>query len=167
MYLTFSGCFCGRFNHELVFGVSVKNLSKAERLMYGDSLMTHAMILTAVTDKVCIHKLCAQAHMWSANSPQTHTSRASQGFAVCLQRSNPLKFFRILSISFLVSKRSCSNTFSLWPSSCPRSFRRGRKGMKSGEWKTPGGTTVETKVQLFTFLSTKKVNWFLSSLVGW
>lgn len=41
-----------RFNHELVFGISVKNLSKAERLMYGDSLMTHAMILTAVTDKV-------------------------------------------------------------------------------------------------------------------
>lgn len=45
-------CLC-RFNHELVFGVSVKNLSKAERLIYGDSLMTHAMILTAVTDKVC------------------------------------------------------------------------------------------------------------------
>lgn len=43
---------CCRFNHELVFGVSVKNLSKAERLIYGDSLMTHAMILTAVTDKV-------------------------------------------------------------------------------------------------------------------
>uniref|UniRef100_A0A8C5CB56 Bleomycin hydrolase n=1 Tax=Gadus morhua TaxID=8049 RepID=A0A8C5CB56_GADMO len=39
------------FNHELVFGVSVKNLSKTERLMYGDSLMTHAMILTAVTEK--------------------------------------------------------------------------------------------------------------------
>lgn len=36
-----------------MFGVSVKNLSKAERLIYGDSLMTHAMILTAVTDKVC------------------------------------------------------------------------------------------------------------------
>ena len=47
-----------RFNHELVFGVSVKNLSKAERLIYGDSLMTHAMILTAVTDKVpCPNKL--------------------------------------------------------------------------------------------------------------
>lgn len=42
-----------RFNHELVFGISVKNLTKAERLIYGDSLMTHAMILTAVTDKVC------------------------------------------------------------------------------------------------------------------
>lgn len=44
--------FVCRFNHELVFGVTVKNLSKAERLIYGDSLMTHAMILTAVTDKV-------------------------------------------------------------------------------------------------------------------
>lgn len=44
--------FACSFNHELVFGVSVKNLSKAERLIYGDSLMTHAMILTAVTDKV-------------------------------------------------------------------------------------------------------------------
>ncbi|MBN3284698.1 BLMH hydrolase, partial [Polyodon spathula] len=39
------------FNHELVFGISVKNLSKAERLIFGDSLMTHAMVLTAVTDK--------------------------------------------------------------------------------------------------------------------
>lgn len=36
--------------------MSVKNLSKAERLIYGDSLMTHAMILTAVTDKVHFHK---------------------------------------------------------------------------------------------------------------
>lgn len=42
-----------RFNHELVFGISVKNLTKAERLIYGDSLMTHAMSLTAFTDKVC------------------------------------------------------------------------------------------------------------------
>lgn len=41
-----------RFNHELVFGVSVKNLNKAERLIFGDSLMTHAMVLTAVTEKV-------------------------------------------------------------------------------------------------------------------
>uniref|UniRef100_A0A8C1S765 Bleomycin hydrolase n=1 Tax=Cyprinus carpio TaxID=7962 RepID=A0A8C1S765_CYPCA len=39
------------FNHDLVFGISVKNLSKAERLIFGDSMMTHAMILTAVTDK--------------------------------------------------------------------------------------------------------------------
>ncbi|XP_030078231.1 bleomycin hydrolase [Microcaecilia unicolor] len=39
------------FNHELVFGLSVKNMNKAERLMFGDSLMTHAMALTAVTEK--------------------------------------------------------------------------------------------------------------------
>ncbi|XP_028662514.1 bleomycin hydrolase [Erpetoichthys calabaricus] len=39
------------FNHELVFGISVKNMSKSERLIFGDSLMTHAMVLTAVTDK--------------------------------------------------------------------------------------------------------------------
>jgi len=55
------------FNHELVFGVSVKNLSKTERLIFGDSLMTHAMILTAVTDKVCTHThtphlLCLNSH---------------------------------------------------------------------------------------------------------
>lgn len=41
-----------RFNHELVFGVSVKNMNKAERLIFGDSLMTHAMVLTAVSEKV-------------------------------------------------------------------------------------------------------------------
>ncbi|XP_075052980.1 bleomycin hydrolase [Mixophyes fleayi] len=39
------------FDHELVFGLSVKNLNKAERLLFGDSLMTHAMALTAVTEK--------------------------------------------------------------------------------------------------------------------
>ncbi|XP_019401328.1 PREDICTED: bleomycin hydrolase isoform X1 [Crocodylus porosus] len=39
------------FNHDLVFGVSVKNMNKAERLLFGESLMTHAMVLTAVTDK--------------------------------------------------------------------------------------------------------------------
>lgn len=53
-------CISYRFNHELVFGVSVKNLSKAERLIYGDSLMTHAMILTAVTDKVRSHNSAVQ-----------------------------------------------------------------------------------------------------------
>lgn len=55
-----SSCILHRFNHELVFGISVKNLSKAERLIYGDSLMTHAMILTAVTDKVHSHKHAVQ-----------------------------------------------------------------------------------------------------------
>lgn len=52
-----------RFNHELVFGISVKNLTKAERLIYSDSLMTHAMILTAVTDKVTL----TQPHLPTAN----------------------------------------------------------------------------------------------------
>uniref|UniRef100_A0A8V5HAW1 Bleomycin hydrolase n=1 Tax=Melopsittacus undulatus TaxID=13146 RepID=A0A8V5HAW1_MELUD len=39
------------YNHELVFGVSVKNLNKAERLIFGESMMTHAMVLTAVSEK--------------------------------------------------------------------------------------------------------------------
>jgi len=33
-------------NYELVFGVSMLTLDKAQRLLYGDSLMTHAMVLT-------------------------------------------------------------------------------------------------------------------------
>lgn len=39
------------FDHDLVFGLSVKNINKAERLIFGDSMMTHAMALTAVTEK--------------------------------------------------------------------------------------------------------------------
>lgn len=39
------------FDHDLVFGLSVKNMNKAERLIFGDSMMTHAMALTAVTEK--------------------------------------------------------------------------------------------------------------------
>lgn len=103
-------CISYRFNHELVFGVSVKNLSKAERLIYGDSLMTHAMILTAVTDKVhshnhavqvcdclvhsCVHAVLIQ----TVQREHTHTLRISQGLlyeslAVCLRCFNPLQFF--------------------------------------------------------------------------
>ncbi|XP_036196761.1 bleomycin hydrolase isoform X1 [Myotis myotis] len=39
------------YDHELVFGVSLKNMNKAERLTFGESLMTHAMIFTAVSEK--------------------------------------------------------------------------------------------------------------------
>lgn len=38
-------------NRELLFGVTLKDLGKAERLMYGESMMTHAMVLTGFTDK--------------------------------------------------------------------------------------------------------------------
>ncbi|KAM9005698.1 bleomycin hydrolase isoform X1 [Sarcophilus harrisii] len=40
------------YDHELVFGVSLKNMNKAERLTFGESLMTHAMTFTAVTEDV-------------------------------------------------------------------------------------------------------------------
>lgn len=40
------------YDHELVFGVSLKNMNKAERLTFGESLMTHAMTFTAVSEKV-------------------------------------------------------------------------------------------------------------------
>lgn len=53
-------CLSNRYNHELVFGVSVKNMNKAERLIFGESLMTHAMVLTAVTEKV-------QSPSWSSD----------------------------------------------------------------------------------------------------
>ncbi|XP_022451392.2 bleomycin hydrolase isoform X3 [Delphinapterus leucas] len=39
------------YDHELVFGVSMKNMNKAERLTFGESLMTHAMTFTAVSEK--------------------------------------------------------------------------------------------------------------------
>lgn len=44
--------FFSSYDHELVFGVSLKNMNKAERLTFGESLMTHAMIFTAVSEKV-------------------------------------------------------------------------------------------------------------------
>ena len=40
------------YDYELVFGVSLKNMNKAERLTFGESLMTHAMAFTAVSEKV-------------------------------------------------------------------------------------------------------------------
>jgi len=42
--------FVRRHDYKLVFGVDVTlGLSKAERLLYGESMMTHAMAFTAVT----------------------------------------------------------------------------------------------------------------------
>ena len=43
---------CFRYDYELVFGTSLLHQSKADRLLYGESLMTHAMVLTAVSDEV-------------------------------------------------------------------------------------------------------------------
>ncbi|KAI4556799.1 hypothetical protein MJG53_021031 [Ovis ammon polii x Ovis aries] len=43
--------FYNSYDHELVFGVSMKNMNKAERLTFGESLMTHAMTFTAVSEK--------------------------------------------------------------------------------------------------------------------
>lgn len=42
------------YEHELVLGVGVHGLSKADRLIYGESLMTHAMVFTAVLAEVGI-----------------------------------------------------------------------------------------------------------------
>lgn len=38
------------YDFELVLGTSLLNLDKAERLVYGESLMTHAMLLTAFSE---------------------------------------------------------------------------------------------------------------------
>ena len=41
----------GRCDYQLVFNVDPKTLDKGERLEYGESMMTHAMVLTAVNEK--------------------------------------------------------------------------------------------------------------------
>lgn len=120
--MIFSLCVCvrmNRFNHELVFGISVKNLSKAERLIYGDSLMTHDMILTAVTDKVCLHKCTAQVCFCSVN-PCKHTvrmqadQRKHQGFLLCVYIDLiGCSLYIVMSISPLISYPSCSLLQSL------------------------------------------------------
>lgn len=44
-----------RHDFSLVFGTDIQvTLSKADRLLYGESAMTHAMVFTAVTTDVCI-----------------------------------------------------------------------------------------------------------------
>lgn len=160
-FFYFSLCVCvrmNRFNHELVFGISVKNLSKAERLIYGDSLMTHAMILTAVTDKVCLHKYTAQVCFCSVNSCQ-HTvrmqadQRKHQGFLLCVYVDLiGCSFYIVMSISPLVSYPSCSLLQSLrltlifLSSSLSLPLRTRKEAMRSGGWKTPGAMTVGTKV---------------------
>lgn len=65
-----------RFNHELVFGVSIKNMNKAERLIFGESLMTHAMVLTAVTEKV-------QSPSWSSGAGRDVLEYPGSFFVSC------------------------------------------------------------------------------------
>lgn len=43
--------FCSH-NYELAFGISMVTLDKAQRLLYGDSLMTHAMVFTGLSWEV-------------------------------------------------------------------------------------------------------------------
>lgn len=150
-----------RFNHELVFGISVKNLSKAERLIYGDSLMTHAMILTAVTDQVSSHKYTMRDS--SVNTCKfiqwihKHTNKNNTGLCVwdcvCTMLKSAVVFL-VLSISPLVSSPSSFSlqsrllTLIFLLSSFFLCFRREKKAMRNGGWKTPGAMTVGTKVKI-------------------
>lgn len=60
------------YDHELVFGVSLKNMNKAERLTFGESLMTHAMTFTAVSEKVWPSACLLQCvHRWTSILLQT------------------------------------------------------------------------------------------------
>ena len=58
LYGILSGATCRvlkcSFDFELTFGVSVLNMTKVERLQYGESLMTHAMVLTGVHIEVSL-----------------------------------------------------------------------------------------------------------------
>lgn len=45
-----------RCDYQLVFNVDPKTLNKGERLEYGESMMTHAMVLTAVNEKQVSHQ---------------------------------------------------------------------------------------------------------------
>ena len=47
-------------NYELAFGISMKSLDKAQRLLYGESLMTHAMVFTGLSWEVRKKKKQAQ-----------------------------------------------------------------------------------------------------------
>ena len=47
------------YDYELVFGTDVNlKLDKAQRLIYGDSEMTHAMVITAIHEEVRKKELC-------------------------------------------------------------------------------------------------------------
>lgn len=70
--LSFFFFFFYSYDHELVFGVSLKNMNKAERLTFGESLMTHAMTFTAVSEKVWPSACLLQClHRWTHVPLQT------------------------------------------------------------------------------------------------
>jgi bleomycin hydrolase len=55
------------YNYDLVFGVGVHGLNKSDRLIYGESLMTHAMVLTAV------HELDGKTTKWRIENSWNET----------------------------------------------------------------------------------------------
>lgn len=126
----------------------MKNLSKAERLIYGDSLMTHAMILTAVTDKVHTqkHRESTDVSLFSKlvqTRTNSHTHMYEFPRVYCIKvllhvyvALGGCSFFIVLSISPLVNSPSCQDTFislissslSFLPISCLLISKDGKEG---------------------------------------
>ena len=80
--LLFFFCLFYSHNYELVFGVSMMALNKAQRLMYGDSLMTHAMVFTGLSWEVSSEKNThGPTERYSPPSSQVmHQAGAYSGF---------------------------------------------------------------------------------------
>ena len=70
-----------RHDYESVFGVDVHmGLSKADRLIYGDSLMTHAMMMTAVS----LDKDTKEARKWRVEN-SWGDDRGDKGYLLITQ----------------------------------------------------------------------------------
>ena len=57
-----------RCDYQLVFNVDPHTLDKGERLEYGESMMTHAMVLTAVNEKQVSHQKDANNLQYYGNT---------------------------------------------------------------------------------------------------
>lgn len=106
--------------------------------------MTHAMILTAVTDKVhtetflqvCVCR--AHANMGLISRQIDSNSLSHQSLAACLGCSNRLQFLMVMSISPVLSNPSCQNTelpvvsgsHSYLPIDCLFIFQGGKEGFE-------------------------------------
>ena len=87
--LTFVRCY-----YKLMFNLNAKTLEKGERLQYGESMMTHAMVRTAINEKQV--------------SPTSHTY-------MCIVYSSQILHFTIqILLSFQAIHLSSSNIQKCW-----------------------------------------------------
>ena len=106
---------CYSLEYELMFGVDSLKQAKAERLMYGESVMTHAMVLTGVNLVVCKTKLnFVYLTMIAKQFITNYRSHSHWHQYLCLCGREQLQFQEVANLSNLVTISHADAWYLIW-----------------------------------------------------